>query len=160
MYKALTPYSPKGSSQPLIFNCLDETMHMQMKRPIAPLFSVSNVIKFECHIDSTLAILFDQLDERYVKSGQNVNLTDWLQYFAFDTMSNITLFHTWEYLSRGSDYNGLLRSMWEFIKTAAPVRTDLGPPAHTSARELNLLHSLHITLFLVSNSYENAQLSR
>lgn len=122
MYKAFTPYSPQTNSQPLIFNSLDETLHMQMKKPVASLFSPAQVLDAEKHVDDTIEVLFEQLDRRYAEANVSFDLTEWLQYFSFDAMSDITLSRRWGFLEKGCDHNGLLQTMWEFIKTAAPVR--------------------------------------
>lgn len=121
MYRSLTPYSPKGKSQPLVFNTRDETLHMQMKKPVAPLFSLTSVLKFEHHVDDMLRLLFQQLDWRFSVPNLPFDLSDWLQYFAFEAISTMTLSRQWGYLEKGCDHNGLLASMWKFISTAAPV---------------------------------------
>lgn len=104
---------------------MDEILHMQMKRPVAPLFSVTHILKSEEQINKTMTVLFNQLDRRYVNNGEEFDLAEWLQYFAFDSMSNITISRAWGFLEKGSDYNGLLNAMWNFIKAAAPVITTM-----------------------------------
>lgn len=107
---------------PLVFNTRDEKLHTQLKKPIAPLFSLSNVLAFEPLIDKTIAELFLQLDNRFVNGSQtSFDLSNWLQFFAFEVMGTMTFGRMYGFLSQGCDTNGLLISIWNYMKTAAPV---------------------------------------
>lgn len=99
----------------------DETVHKQIKSPIAPLFSLSNVLTLEPFVDSTLKVLFEQLDARFVQSQATFDLADWLQYFAFDVMGTLTLSKRYGFLEEGRDVNNMLVSIWDYMKAAAPV---------------------------------------
>lgn len=83
MYDIFRPYSPKGTSHPVVFNCRDEHMHMQMKKPVAPLFSTTNIVKYEHHVDGVLELLFKQMDAKS-EQQETTDLSKWLQYFAFE----------------------------------------------------------------------------
>lgn len=105
MYTALTPYLPKGKNLPLVFNTRDKTRHMQMKKPIAPLFSLTNVLKLEHYVDAMLRLLFEQLDQRFSPTELSFGLSDWLQYFALEVTSTMPLSWQWGYLEKGTDHD-------------------------------------------------------
>lgn len=73
-YKSLMPYTKSGSSLPAVFNTRDETLHKQIKNPIAPIFSMSNTVTYEVFVNQVLSVLFDQLDKRFVHSYEPFDL--------------------------------------------------------------------------------------
>ncbi|EAQ84780.1 hypothetical protein CHGG_08794 [Chaetomium globosum CBS 148.51] len=121
-YRSLMPYSRQGAALPLVFNTRDEALHKKMKKPIAPIFSLSNVLTFEKFVDQILELLFTQLDQRFAGRETPFDLGDWLQFFAFEVMGTMTFSRQYGFLEKGCDGNGLLGAIWDFMQTAAPVR--------------------------------------
>jgi hypothetical protein len=68
-----------------------------------------------------LDMLFDQLDNRFVKSQKTFDLADWVGYFAWEVMGLMTFSKTYGFLETGTDVNGLLKAVWDFMLTIAPV---------------------------------------
>ena len=114
------PYTKSGSALPAVFNTRDETLHKQLKNPIAPMFSLSNTITYEVFINQVLEVLFHQLDERFAQSHRIFDLGDWLQYFAFDVMGTLTFSKRYGFLDKGQDVNGMLATIWSYMADAAP----------------------------------------
>lgn len=107
---------------PVVFNTQDEDLHKRLRGPIASLYSMSNVVKFEPLIDRTLAVLLQQLNDRYLDNGGVAfDLGNWLQYFAFDSMGTLTFSRRYSFLEQGSDVHGILNEIWTFMKMVAPV---------------------------------------
>lgn len=97
---------------------------MQLKKPIAPLFSLSNVLTFEHFVDDSLSLLFEQFNQRFIQdSNSSFDLGNWLQFFAFETMGMMTFSQRYGFFAEGDDSKGLLGAIWMFMKTAAPVST-------------------------------------
>ncbi|MCJ1468060.1 hypothetical protein MMC07_006686 [Pseudocyphellaria aurata] len=119
-YKVLMPYTKNGAL-PAVFNTRDETVHKQLKTPIAPLFSVSNVTTLESFVDAVLDVMCHALDERFVQTGKIFDLADWLQYFAFDVMGTLTFSKRYGFLENGHDVDGMLQAIWQYMDTAAPI---------------------------------------
>ena len=118
------PYTKKGSLIP-VFNTRDEKLHKQLKSPIAPLYSLTNVVTFESFVDQVLKVFFDQLDKRYVQPQTTVDLGNWLQYFTFDVMGTVTFSDRYGFLEQGQDVGGMLEKIWQFFITSAPVSSRL-----------------------------------
>lgn len=116
----LLPFS-KGKSLPSLFGTADENIHKALKRPIAPIFSLSNVVSFEGYVDSTMRVLFEQLDKRHVQTGDVCDFGAWLQMFAFDVMGELTFSKRLGFLESGTDVDGVMGKIWEHFKAAAPV---------------------------------------
>ena len=104
-----------------MFNTRDEKLHKQLKSPIAPLFSLSNAVTFESFIDEVLEVLCKQIDQRYIVSQEVVDLGNWLQYFAFDVMGTMTFSNRYGFLEQGQDVGGMLETIWQYMRTTAPV---------------------------------------
>ena len=114
------PYTQSGSSLPAVFNTRDETLHRQIKNPIASMFSLSNSVTYEGFVNQVLEVLFKQLDQRYVHSHKSFDLGNWLQYFAFDVMGTLTFSKRYGFLEQGHDVHGMLATIWDYMIDAAP----------------------------------------
>lgn len=94
---------------------------MKLKYPIAQLFSLSNVVTFEGLVDDVLKVISDQLDTRFSTNDEVFDLCEWLQFFAFDVMGTMSFSKRYGFLERGEDIGGMLNSIFNFMKQAAPV---------------------------------------
>ncbi|KAJ3580204.1 hypothetical protein NPX13_g346 [Xylaria arbuscula] len=119
-YTALQPYSPKGGSLHVVFNTPDEDIHRRLKTPIANLFTAKNVLVHEPQVDEVLAVLQEQLENRYINRGQVVDLVSWMGYFAFDVMGAIAFSKRHGCLDEGKDVGGMVKDIRDFVKVAAP----------------------------------------
>ncbi|GAB1209745.1 hypothetical protein APSETT445_008526 [Aspergillus pseudonomiae] len=104
-----------------VFNTQNEQIHKQIKSPIAPLFSLSNVVMFEGLVEEVLSCLSEQFDTRFVGTGKIFDFGEWLQYFAFDVMGTMSFSRRYGFLEQGRDVNGMLDAIFLFMKTAAPM---------------------------------------
>jgi len=116
------PYSKTGAL-PAVFNTRDEQLHKQIKSPIAPLFSFSSALTYEAHVDEVLEVFLQQMNERFVETNDPFNLGNWLQYYAFDVMGTLTFSKRYGFLDSGTDINGMLQTIWNYMLTVAPVST-------------------------------------
>ena len=114
------PFTKSGSALPAVFNTRDETLHRQIKSPIAPMFSLSNTVTYEPFVNQVLEVLFKQLDQRFAYPQQIFDLSHWLQYFAFEVMGTLTFSKRYGFLEQGRDVNGMLETIWSYMTDAAP----------------------------------------
>ncbi|KAK0723562.1 putative cytochrome P450 oxidoreductase [Lasiosphaeria miniovina] len=119
-YRVLMPFTRTGGALPAVFNTRDEELHKKIKSPIAPLFSLSNTLPLEVFVDKTISVMMEQLDKRFVDSGAVFDLSEWLQYFAFDVMGTLTFSKRYGFLEEGRDVNSMLSTIWQYMKRAAP----------------------------------------
>ncbi|KAJ5713090.1 uncharacterized protein N7483_010271 [Penicillium malachiteum] len=99
----------------------EKETHKHLKRPITPLFSLSNVVTFEGLVDQVLLCLSEQLDQRFVATGETFDFGEWLQYFAFDVMGTMSFSRRYGFLEKGHDVGGMLDAIFAFMETAAPI---------------------------------------
>jgi Cytochrome P450 len=81
-------------------------------------------VSFEPYIDSTISVLIEQFDKRFVKGQEVCDLGKWLQMFAFDVMGEITFSKRLGFLESGHDIGGLMEHIWHYFKKTSPVSHD------------------------------------
>lgn len=84
-FYSVIPPMRNGTILPTIFATQDEMLHRMLKRPIAAVYSMSNLVSFEPLVDRTIDVFRQELDRRFVTSGTVCDLDAWLQYFAVCT---------------------------------------------------------------------------
>lgn len=121
-YVTLRPYTRGGGALHAVFNVTDEKLHKQLKSPIAPIFSSASATSFESLVDDVLQCLLNQLDTRFATNGEVLDLGKWVQFFAFDVMGTMTFSKRYGFLDHGRDVGGMLSTIVDFMRSAAPVR--------------------------------------
>ncbi|KAB5575480.1 cytochrome P450 [Coniochaeta sp. 2T2.1] len=110
----------KGAKIPDVFATRDEDLHRRMRRPVANLYSVANLLTFEPLLVSTIEYFFSRLDELFTDKPVSFNLCDWLQLFTFDVMGEVTFSRRLGFLERGGDIEDVVENNWNFFKAVAP----------------------------------------
>lgn len=82
---------------------------------------MTNTTSFEGLIDDVLKCLMEQFDQRFAARGEIFDLGQWLQFFAFDVMGTMTFPKRYGFLDTGTDVNGMLATIVNFMRAAAPV---------------------------------------
>ncbi|KAI0194227.1 putative benzoate 4-monooxygenase cytochrome P450 [Astrocystis sublimbata] len=126
-FYTVIPPMRKGVILPAIFSTQDEGLHRMLKRPIAGVYSMSNVVSFEPLVDSTIAVFRQELERRFVckeedKSEDKGRVCDfgvWLQYFAFDVVGEMTFSKRLGFLEEGRDVEGIIASIWHWFEYVA-----------------------------------------
>ena len=137
----------KGDKIPDVFATRDENVHRQMRRPVANLYSVTNLITFETLMTSTLRYFFIRLDELFVDKGVDLDLFKWIQFFMFDVLGEVTFSRGLGCLEKGGDVEDVIHGNWLYFKKIAAVRV---------YHEVVLLGSLD----LLANSLLNLRIPR
>jgi Cytochrome P450 len=92
-----------------------------LKKPIAGIYSMSNLMSFEPYVDTTISFFFETLDKRFAQTGDVCNLGAWLQMFAFDVMGELTFSKRLGFLERAEDVDGIMASIWHYFHKTSPV---------------------------------------
>ncbi|RMY78001.1 hypothetical protein D0863_00956 [Hortaea werneckii] len=100
-----------GQRAPSLVFTTDETQHARMKRPIAQSFSLSTLVEFEPLIDSTTAVFLSRLDELFAHTGKACDLGQWLQWYAFDVIGEMTFSKRLGFLEKATDVDGMIASV-------------------------------------------------
>lgn len=106
-----------------IFNTQDASLHSSLRRPIANIYSMSNLVEFEPYVDSTIRVLLRQLEDARPGPGKAVDLGKWLQWFALDVMGEITFSRRLGFLNEARDVDGIIQKVLGLFKYASWVCT-------------------------------------
>ncbi|OAP63961.1 hypothetical protein AYL99_03188 [Fonsecaea erecta] len=104
--------SSTGTDQTALVSIKDEKTHGIYRRPIAHAYSLSSLKGYEPYIDETIEKLIKELD-KHDADGTPINMTRWLQYWAFDVMSKISFGEPLGFLDHGHDFNGMIKAQRE-----------------------------------------------
>ena len=86
-------YHTFGSPDPLFYNLFQLTnpeRHSRERRKVASLYSMSTLVSYERYVDSCNSVLCEQLQD-LARSGELVNVPNWMQFYAFDVIGEITV---------------------------------------------------------------------
>lgn len=122
-YDAIMPRI-KGGTIPDVFATRDERLHRQMRRPVANLYSATNLTTFEPLITSTMEYFFQRLDEKFADKANDLDLFSWMQYFMFDVLGQVTFSRGLGCLEKGGDVDDVIENNWRYFKKIAPVSCD------------------------------------
>ncbi|KAK1570169.1 cytochrome P450 [Colletotrichum navitas] len=109
----------KGDKIPDVFATRDEGIHRRMRRPVANLYSLTNLMSFEPVITSTMQHLFVRLDELFLDKKVDVDLFQWIQYYMFDVLGQVTFSKELGFLDKGGDVEGVIENNWRYFSMVA-----------------------------------------
>ncbi|KAL8778965.1 MAG: hypothetical protein Q9213_007165 [Squamulea squamosa] len=114
----------KGKAIPGLFATQNRRIHNLLRKPIAGIYSMTSMVSYEPMVDTTIDCFFEQLDQRFVHTGQTCPLDLWLQMFAFDVIGSITFTKRLGFLEQGRDIDNIIENSWQYFRRAA-VRTQM-----------------------------------
>lgn len=94
----------------------DESEHAKSKRLIAHAYSLSTLVEYEGLVDSTVDVFLTTLEEIFTAgNGKNespvLDLGQWLQYFAFDVIGELTFSRRLGFIESGGDVDGIISAI-------------------------------------------------
>ncbi|KAH9894570.1 cytochrome P450 [Xylariomycetidae sp. FL2044] len=107
-YHVILPMS-KAKVLPGLFATQDEKLHRMLKKPIASVYSMSNLTSFELLVDTTIEVFLGQLRTRFVEPAK------------FDVVGEITFSRRLGFMEQGVDIDGIMASIWHWFEYVAVV---------------------------------------
>ncbi|KAJ9603054.1 hypothetical protein H2200_012349 [Cladophialophora chaetospira] len=101
-----------GTDQTALVSIKDEKTHGIFRRPLAHAYSLSSLKGYEPYIDEMIEKLILELD-KHDAAQSPINMTRWLQFWAFDVMSKISFGEPIGFLDHGNDFNGMIQAQRE-----------------------------------------------
>ncbi|KIV88039.1 hypothetical protein PV10_08969 [Exophiala mesophila] len=103
----------------------DETEHAKSKRLIAHAYSLSILVEYEELVDRTIQVFLATLQERFCLpepasptsstctrlSSPTLDLCQYLQFFAFDVIGELTFSHRLGFIESGTDVDGIMAAI-------------------------------------------------
>ena len=110
--------TPSYLKKPLdgLFATRDPTYHKGLKRPVGQLFSMANMRNYEPYVDECSEIFVNKMRQT---NGQVIDLSAWLQWYAFDVIAYITFRRRFGFMEEGCDVNNMIRDIddaFQYVK--------------------------------------------
>jgi cytochrome P450 len=114
----------KGVPLKTLFTSTDEAFHAKLRRAVNNAYSMSSLVQFEPLVDSTVDEFLTQLRTRFADKSGDANFLDlgeWLQYFAFDVICELTYSKRMGFIERGGDVENIISDLQWVLDYAAVV---------------------------------------
>lgn len=105
-----------------LFSTQDKTYHATLKRNLAALYSQKGVLASEPHVDKTIKTFVEKLSALSSENMGKIDMSAWLQYWAFDTIGEVNMSQPFGFLSEGKDIERLCASSHESMRYFGLVR--------------------------------------
>ncbi|OAL45721.1 cytochrome P450 [Pyrenochaeta sp. DS3sAY3a] len=124
--KFYNPFMAINNGRPVetFFTTQNVAYHSAIKRPISSAYSMTTITDYEPHINIVMNKLLHQLEERYCTGRGDVkecNIGEWLHYYSFDVILEMTWSSSLGFLDHGSDIDGMIQSLEADMDYFAPV---------------------------------------
>ncbi|KIX08689.1 uncharacterized protein Z518_03346 [Rhinocladiella mackenziei CBS 650.93] len=103
-------FSPYYKDKPMesLFSTRDPSYHKNLKKPVAQLFSMTNTRNYEDYADECTKIFIDAMTDL---QGQSVDLSVWLQWYAFDVIALITFQRKFGFMEQRRDVDHMIKNL-------------------------------------------------
>ncbi|KAL4953679.1 cytochrome P450 [Aspergillus filifer] len=92
------------------FTLRDAKKHATVRRLFANNYTMSTMIQYEAYVDMCIRTFQNTL-EKLSGEKQKIDLGDWLQYYAFDVIGNITFGKPFGFVEKGEDINNMMAEL-------------------------------------------------
>ncbi|GFF28439.1 cytochrome P450 oxidoreductase [Aspergillus udagawae] len=93
-----------------LFAMQDAKGHGVARRQFANYYSMSSMVHYEGYVDDSIQIFQGQL-EAFSRRRRALDMGAWLQYYAFDVITNITFGKAFGYLDKAEDINNMIAKL-------------------------------------------------
>ena len=82
---------------------------------------MSALVEYEPFVDDTTEVFLDQTESLFVSKGASCDFAQWLQFYAFDVIGEITYSKRHGFVDRGEDVDGMVKYLGKIFSYAGPV---------------------------------------
>jgi hypothetical protein len=80
-------------------------------KPVIKIFSMSNLLTLESRIDSTIEYMLERLDKEFAQPKKECPIDEWMHYFAWDVIGEVTFGTRMGFLEQGVDIAGQMEAV-------------------------------------------------
>ncbi len=110
----------KGKKLPSLFSTTDEIFHADLRRSVNGAFSMSALVQYETFVDEVTEVFLNQTEKLFAGPNEVCDFAEWLQFYAFDVIGQITYSKRHGFIDRAED-NGMVQYLGKLFSYAAPV---------------------------------------
>ncbi|KAI4086011.1 MAG: hypothetical protein LQ344_007925 [Seirophora lacunosa] len=111
----------KGMRLPSLFSTTDEQFHTQLRKSVQSAFSMSALVQYEPLVDDTTATFLDQTESLFSSKHATCDFAQWLQWYAFDVIGQITYSKRHGFIDRVEDVDGMVGYLGRNFNYIAPI---------------------------------------
>jgi len=105
-----------------LFSTVDEDYHARFRRCVNNAFAMSSLVSYEPLVDSTTKVFLEQTLRRFCgPEGGVCNFAQWLQFYAFDVIGEMTWSKRLGFIETNEDVDGITTNITESFGYAGPV---------------------------------------
>ncbi|KAF2648704.1 pisatin demethylase [Lophiostoma macrostomum CBS 122681] len=104
-----------------LFSTTDEDYHAKYRRCVNNAFAMSSLVNYEPLVSSTLGVFLDKTEQLYAQTGRSCNFSQWLQFFAFDVIGDLTWSKRLGFVEENRDVDGIIAFLNKFLSYAGPI---------------------------------------
>ena len=82
---------PDGKITAGMLTTTSKAVHQSIRKPIARLYGMSNVITYEPYIDEVIQTLVNRLSEEFAQTGKTCDFAEWAQYCRYYLMLYLSM---------------------------------------------------------------------
>ncbi len=91
-----------------LFSTRDPSYHKKLKRPVAQLFSMTNMRNYETYADECTDIFISTMRDM---EGEVLDFGVWVQYYAFDVIAYITFQRRFGFMDQRRDVGNMIHDL-------------------------------------------------
>ena len=108
-----------------LFGTQDQDYHMRLRRTVSSAFSMTSIMQYEPRVNETVRVFLAQTERLYANAPDTpdivCNFVLWLQFFAFDVITEITYSRRVGFVDRCEDVDGIIAWLAGIFDYQAPV---------------------------------------
>ncbi|KAJ5167427.1 uncharacterized protein N7482_006208 [Penicillium canariense] len=109
----------KGHRLQSLFSSTDNNFHSRFRRCVNSAFAMSALVQYEPFVDNTTKLFLKQTQDIYVNNPEGCDFTQWLQFYAFDVIGEITYSKRHGFVENNKDIDGIVAYLsWLFLYVA------------------------------------------
>ncbi len=113
----------KGNALQSLFSTTDNDFHAQFRRCVNSAFAMSALVQYEPFVDNTTKIFLKQTESVFANEDRPCDFTQWLQFYAFDVIGEITYGKRHGFIEKNEDVEGIVAYLTWLFLYVAPVGT-------------------------------------
>jgi hypothetical protein len=121
----------KGHRLQSLFSSTDNDFHARFRRCVNSAFAMSALVQYEPFVDNTTKLFLEQTKNIFVDNPEGCDFTQWLQFYAFDVIGEITYSKRHGFVENNKDVDGIVGYLtWLFLYVAPVCLYSSSTPAH------------------------------
>ncbi len=104
-----------------LFGTQDLAYHARLRRTVSGAFTMTAMLQYEARVNETVRAFLRQTDALYAATGAACNFVLWLQFFAFDVVTEITYSRRVGFIDTNTDVDGIIQWLADIFDYQAPV---------------------------------------